>query len=1095
MRKKAMKLISVMLAIFMAFAAVPLSGLAGIDLPIFRASAVEETETEISGKLGTKLTWSIDKASKTLTIDNKGQMISFSTTEAPWKNFKSYFDTVVINDGCANVGEGAFSGCENIVSVDLPSSVSTIDFGAFSGCGLEKIEMPYGVTSIELCSFSGCRQLTTIELPESVCTIRDSAFESCSSLERVVIPDSVTDMGRYIFSGCTALSEVSLGSGITAIWYCVFKNCTNLTAISIPYNCKQIDNFAFAGCSNLSQIYIYNKGCSIDQDAIPITATIYGFTGSTAEDFATQYGYNFVSIDVPCEHEYSNDCDNSCNKCGEIRDAAHSFGGWTVEREATCSQTGLQIRTCSVCGTVECDALPLIDHTDANDDGICDICKKQFALRYPKNGVCGPKLTWTLDDDGVLTIEGTGEMYDFYEGDSIFVSDGTQSPNTTTTAPGISTVTRSADPDIRPTENTRIETNTDVSVTHPGRPSFDWEETTTVYKEDVTRPYASSYKMSQKVPSKMAYDADIAYSETIANTTSTNIAPDGSIKIFRWNLHFDEIKKVIIKEGVTEISGRAFKNCKQLSEVEIANSVKYIGHEAFYGCSSLKEISIPKNVESIGYHAFGSCELLSTFDYDAANCSNEVYWFDNNTVIKTLYIGSDVKRIPKIRSIQTVIFKEGVTEIPREAFSGFAELTAVRLPETLTRIGNEAFNNCKSIREITIPTGVIYIGWRAFGYCTSLEVVNFNSVNCGELSYNCFEDSPVKKINVGVGVNILPRLLTVENVTFANGAVKVPDNAFSHCAKLTTVTLPDSIETIGSHAFEYCEKLQNIELPQKLKIVGPAAFFACYNLRGAELPSSVIRIEEGAFDNCTSLPNISIPNSVEHIGRYAFYGCVTAPEVVIPSNVKYIGFAAFGSCTALKEATFNATNCDNNGNDIFYNSINLSSIKIGSNVTVIPDEFVRGKTNITEVTISDSVKTIGYAAFSGTALTEIAVPESVETIGEQAFANISTLRKINFNAVDAQCKDNVFRYSGADGIDVVFGDSVERVPNRIFTTIRTGRSIHSKSIPCILAQILRKSASTLSWAVQVSKKSFYRNLLRKFLKEHLAAVTVLKNSI
>ena len=104
MRKKAMKLLSVMLAIFMAFAAVPLSGLAGIDLPIFRASAVEETETEISGKLGTKLTWSIDKASKTLTIDNKGQMISFSTTEAPWKNYKSYFDAVVINEcGCMGI--------------------------------------------------------------------------------------------------------------------------------------------------------------------------------------------------------------------------------------------------------------------------------------------------------------------------------------------------------------------------------------------------------------------------------------------------------------------------------------------------------------------------------------------------------------------------------------------------------------------------------------------------------------------------------------------------------------------------------------------------------------------------------------------------------------------------------------------------------------------------------------------------------------------------------------------------------------------------------------------------------------------------------
>ena len=1055
MRKKAMKLISVMLAIFMAFAAVPLSGLAGIDLPIFRASAVEETETEISGKLGTKLAWSIDKASKTLTIDNKGQMISFSATEAPWKNYKSYFDAVVINEGCANVGAGAFSGCENIVSVDLPSSISTIDVSAFSGCGIKKIEIPYGVISIEDSAFLKCWNLESVDLhngiskigsfafencislkevilPTSIKSIGFAAFSGCSCLEKINIPDGVTALNGLVFENCDSLSEISLGSGLTTIFSETFKNCNSLRYVSIPCSCQRILSYAFENCSNLSQAFIYSSTCSMSKYAFPSTTSIYGFSDSTAESFAKQLNYNFVSIDTPCEHEYSNDCDNSCNKCGEIRDAAHSFGGWTVEREATCSQTGLQIRTCSVCGAVEREALPLIDHTDANDDGICDICKKQFALRYPKKGVCGPKLTWTLDDDGVLTIEGTGEMYDFYEGDSIFVSDGTQSPNTTTTAPGISTVTRSADPDIRPTENTRIETNTDVSVTHPGRPSFDWEETTTVYKEDVTRPYASSYKMSQKAPSKMAYGADIAYSEPITNTTTANIAPDGSIRIFRWNLHFDDIKKVVIREGVTNISVAAFKNCKQLSEVEIANSVKYIGQEAFYGCSSLKEISIPKNVESIGYRAFGSCELLSTFDYDAANCSHEVYWFDDNTVIKTLYIGSDVKEIPKIRSIQTVIFKEGVTEIPREAFSGFAELTAVRLPETLTRIGNEAFNNCKSIREITIPTGVIYIGWRAFGYCTSLEVVNFNSVNCGELSYSCFEDSPVKKINVGVGVNILPRLLTVENVTFANGAVKVPDNAFSHCAKLTTVTLPDSIETIGSHAFEYCEKLQNIELPQKLKIVGPAAFFACYNLRGAELPSSVIRIEEGAFDNCTSLPNISIPNSVEHIGRYAFYGCVTAPEVVIPSNVKYIGFAAFGSCTALKEATFNATNCDNNGNDIFYNSINLSSIKIGSNVTVIPDEFVRGKTNITEVTISDSVKTIGYAAFSGTALTEIAVPESVETIGEQAFANISTLRKINFNAVDAQCKDNVFRYSGADGIDVAFGDSVEHVPNRIF---------------------------------------------------------------
>lgn len=207
MRKKAMKLLSVMLAIFMAFAAVPLSGLAGIDLPIFRASAVEETETEISGKLGTKLAWSIDKASKTLTINNKGQMISFSTTEAPWKNYKSYFDAVVINEGCANVGAGAFSGCENIVSVDLPSSIRTIDDSAFYGCGLKTIEIPYGVISIEDSAFLKCWNLESVDLHNGISKIGSFAFENCISLKEVILPTSIKSIGFAAFSGCSCLEK------------------------------------------------------------------------------------------------------------------------------------------------------------------------------------------------------------------------------------------------------------------------------------------------------------------------------------------------------------------------------------------------------------------------------------------------------------------------------------------------------------------------------------------------------------------------------------------------------------------------------------------------------------------------------------------------------------------------------------------------------------------------------------------------------------------------------------------------------------------------------------------------------------------------
>lgn len=1247
-----MKLLSVMLAIFMAFAAVPLSGLAGIDLPIFRASAVEETETEISGKLGTKLAWSIDKASKTLTINNKGQMISFSTTEAPWKNYKSYFDAVVINEGCANVGAGAFSGCENIVSVDLPSSIRTIDGNAFSNCGIKKLKIPYGVTSIEDSSFYGCRQFTTVDLPESVKTIGYSAFESCSSLERVVIPDSVTNMGSFAFQWCTALSEVSLGSGITAIWYGVFKNCTNLTTINIPSNCKQVDNFAFAGCSNLSQVYIYNKGCSIDQDAIPITAAIYGFTGSTAEDFATKYGYNFVSIDVPCEHEYSNDCDNSCNKCGEIRDAAHSFGGWTVEREATCSQTGLQIRTCSVCGAVEREALPLIDHTDANDDGICDICKKQFALRYPKNGVCGPKLTWALDDDGVLTIEGTGEMYDFYNGDSILVSDDLRNPIEMSTrsytesddalgpnVPGPTAPwpnepsTKSDTTNGDSSETSRpdsdfIYTRTPNVITHPYYSDYDntnQQESTTVRQreEETTAPRPESTTAPARLRAAAKRDYSVDETKYVADVKEPTIAPDGYVCVFRWNLHFDDIKKVVIGEGVTNISVAAFKDCKQLSEVKIADSVRNIGQEAFYGCSSLKEISIPKNVESIGYRAFGSCELLSTLDYDAVNglCGyywdDNVNWFDNNTVIKTLYIGSDVKKIPKIKSIQTAIFKDGVTKIPNGAFYGFVKLTTVSLPETLTEIGVRAFYNCKSIREITIPAGVAYIDYNAFENCESLEVLNFNAFNCDYYRRygqdNVFCNSPVKTLNVGNAVNTLPhiatlekvtfaegtakvpddlfescsnlvtvnlpstitqigsgafancisltniaipkdvnyigngafsncsaltnidipvalteicesafegctslesisiptnvtkicdmafkecravkeltipervtyvgyeafgscsslatvnfnaencskvyknafigcpvevlnigkvygaipRIITIKTVTFADGAVKVPDDAFSHCADLTTVNLPDSIKNIGAHSFEYCERLQSIDLPKDLEVIGEKAFFACYNLRNAQLPSSLTRIENGVFDNCTSLSDIVIPNSVEYIGDYAFYGCVTAPSVNIPAKVSYIGNGAFGSCNALKSVSFDTSvKIDTIGAYTFCLCTNIETMILPQSVKTIKWRAFYNCSSLKEINLS-SAETIQGGAFLGcSSLTELTIPASVKRIGYGAFDGCSSVEVINYNAEDCEIS-NYYIFANCTAVKTVnIGSTVKSIPAYTFS--------------------------------------------------------------
>ena len=245
----------------------------------------QEAEIIDSGTCGESVTWTFDDTF-TLTISGSGNMGTYSSgntngeyrTTAPYKAYSRKIQKVVIGKGVTSIGSSAFYNCSNLTSVTLPEGVTSIGGAAFYTCkNLKDITIPDSVTSIDTYTFYGCRSLTSVIIPDSVTRIGECAFSRCSSLTSVIIPNSVTYISQHAFRGCTSLTDITIPDSVTYIGNYTFSGCSSLTSITIPDSVANISSYAFKECSSLK--------------------TIRGYTGSNAEKFANDNGYQFEAID------------------------------------------------------------------------------------------------------------------------------------------------------------------------------------------------------------------------------------------------------------------------------------------------------------------------------------------------------------------------------------------------------------------------------------------------------------------------------------------------------------------------------------------------------------------------------------------------------------------------------------------------------------------------------------------------------------------------------------------------------------------------------------------------------------------------------
>jgi len=256
---------------------------------------------------------------------------------------------------------------------------------------------------------------------------------------------------------------------------------------------------------------------------------------------------------------------------------------------------------------------------------------------------------------------------------------------------------------------------------------------------------------------------------------------------------------------------------------------------------------------------------------------------------------------------------------------------------------------------------------------------------------------------------------SITSVVIGNGVTHIGNYAFSGCTGLTSVTIPNSVTSIGQNAFSGCTGITSVIWNAKS---APSYAFGS-QVESFTFGNEVEVIHASCCSGMSKLTNITIPNSVTSIGDGAFSGCTGLTSVTIGNSVTSIGRNAFSGCTGLKSVIWKAKNC----NRVEFGT-QVESFVFGDEVEQIPAYLCYEMSKLTNITIPNSVTSIGSSAFYGcTGLSFITIPNNIKGIGGDAFKGCIGLKSVIWKAKN--CNRVEF---GTQVESFVFGDEVEQIP-------------------------------------------------------------------
>ena len=860
------------------------------------------------------------------------------------------------------VSPGAFRD-NNLGSITLPDTVTSIGSSAFDGSKLTSFEVPAQITSLDAI-FGKHTLLQTVTFAEGtqLTTILKNAFLGCSALQSISIPSTVTTIGFTAFKDCSSLSSVTFetnadgkialqsidhdaftNTALTAfvlpettatsltLNYAMFKGCKNLTTVTLPSQLASLSR-VFEGCASVTNI-------TVDENNANIT-------------FEDGIIYNKLKTEIVYVLKDINTAVLTIPE-GVDTIASGAFANQPALKEVTLPSS---IKSIGSSAFANCYNLQKVTFAKSENyaETLTTLSASLFSGCTSLSEIVGmPATVKTLGDSVFANCKALTSF--------TIPANVTSMGKNVFEASGLTSITI-------PVGVTVLNNNTFLNCKDLATVNF-------------TKGDDDAYKLTTINAS--AFEG--------CKSLATFVMPNSVTTISSWVFAESGIKNVTLSENLTTLASYTFENATGLESIVIPDKINKIDSYAFSGCMNLGkfneetqkygEVKLPSSLKEMGKYAFKDCASLTEIAFPDAMVE-----LDEGSSWSTS------------RSPYT--------------FAGCTSLKTVDL-NNVTKIGKYAFQGCTALENIDLSKVTIMNGY-VFDGCTSLKSVDLSALTTVNSGYDFQNCANLESVVLGssltkIGSSMFAGCVKLASIEIPESVTSIAGGAFKY-TPIKSITIPSKVTSLMTGLFEGCTELETVEIKGKINYIYGTVFKDCAKLTEFTIPNTVTtnalgnRIFEG-----TSITSLTIPKGYVKDWSNAdapFAGCDTLQEILVAEgNARFeskdgILYDLDGNIRAVpggkvfEDDTFVVPEGDNIGKMAFAGA-NVKTVVLPESMTTIPTNAFRGS-NVETVVLGSQVTTIiEYAFYEANGLKKVMMMS--DGVAQDSLEGITEIQRYAFN--------------------------------------------------------------------------------------------------